>query len=140
MKKPQTLAQTIASRCSIIGKSGCLAFVYIWCMGLDPEDGEAIRIVADAMRADTIKEDCTVYAEPFLERLTGKHWTVEKRKIRSLDEVKDIERCAVLYSNDGRNGHWVGVEKGNIAFNSIDFSINVEDGMPISARIIQLKE
>ena len=140
MRSPQTLASNIASRCSMIGKNGCLAFTYIWCMYLDPEDGSAIELVANAMRNGNIDDECTVKAEPFLEELTGKRFCVEKRKIKSLSELKKIDRCAVLFSMDGRTGHWVGVEHGVVKFNSLETSINVMEGKPISARIITLKE
>lgn len=138
MKYPQDMAESIASRCSTIGKNACLAFTYIWCLYLDCENGEAIKIVSDNMRKGNIEEDCTVKAEPFLEALTGRKYSVEKRKIKSLDELKNIARCAVLFSRDGVTGHWVGVEHGKVAFNSKYYSDNLENGKPISARILKV--
>lgn len=132
------MAESIASRCSIIGKNACLAFTYIWCVHLDCENGEAIKIVADNMRRGNIEDDCAVNAEPFLFSLTGRKFAVEKRKIKSLDELKDIERCAVLFSKDGVSGHWVGVEHGKVAFNSKLHSDNLTNGKPISARILKV--
>lgn len=138
MRYPQDMAESIASRCSIIGKNACLAFTYMWCVHLDCENGEAIKIVSDNMRRGNIEDDCTVKAEPFLQALTGKKYTVEKKKIKSLDELKNIERCAVLFSIDGIGGHWVGVEFGKVAFNSKLHSDNLANGKPISARILKV--
>lgn len=138
MKYPQDVAESIANRCSIIGKNACLAFTYIWCLYLDCENGEAIKIVSDNMRKGNIEEDCTVKAEPFLEALTGRKYSVEKRKIKSLDELKNIARCAVLFSKNGVTGHWVGVEHGEVAFDSKSYSDNLENGKPISARILKV--
>ena len=139
MRYPQDMAESIASRCSMIGKNACLAFTYMWCVHLDCENGEAIKIVSDNMRRGNIEEDCTVKAEPFLQALTGKKYLVEKKKIKSLDELKNIERCAVLFSIDGIGGHWVGVERGMIAFNPLKQSNCVDKGRPVTARIIKLK-
>lgn len=139
MKYPQDLADSIANRCSMIGKAACLAFTYMWCVHLDPENGEAIKIVSDNMRRGNITDECKVLAEPFLESLTGNKYIVEKRKIKSLDELADIERCAVLFSlTSEESGHWVGVEYGKVKFNSKLHSNCLTNGHPVTARIIKL--
>ena len=55
-----------------------------------------------------------------------------------IDELKNIERCAVLFSIDGIGGHWVGVEFGKVAFNPKLHSDNLANGKPISARILKV--
>lgn len=64
----------------------------------------------------------------------SKKFTVVKQKISTLQGLK---LAAVKYELNGY-GHWVLVEKGEIIFNSLDFSNCVEYGKPVDARVIEI--
>ena len=67
MKNPQTRAE-------MIGKYGCLAMCYLYCVGVAPEsEGEMIKHVSTAMDKGLLDEECTVLnASKLLEHFTGK--------------------------------------------------------------------
>lgn len=128
MKNPQTRAITI-------GKFGCLAMCYLYCMGICPEsEGEMIKHVSTAMDKGLLDEECTVLnASKLLEYFTGKKWSVTKKEITDIDEIKEATPVRFTYNG---NGHWVVVENGRIVFNSIADSVCVAKGHPTTARII----
>lgn len=136
MKYPQEIAKKISKNIQIIADEGCLAFTYMWCLGLDPDNAEAIELVSDAIDAGKITKKDGVLAEPFIAYLTGRKVTVTKANIESIKEIK--KRTPVWYTIDGKTGHWVGVENGKIKFNSILNSKNVAQGKPRQIRIIKL--
>lgn len=136
MKYPQTVAKKISKNIKIIADEGCLAFTYMWCCGLDPENADAMELLSDAIDDGKITADKGVLAEPFIQWLTGRKVTVSKKTITTIKDIK--KRTPVLYSINGKDGHWVGVENGKIVFNSLVNSQNVSKGKPISARIITL--
>lgn len=137
MKYPQTTAQVIAENCEAIGKWGCLAMCYAYCVGIQPDDeAEYIRLVSSAMDARIIDEECTVFnASAYLEWLTGRTFSVTKKDISTIENIK--EATPVRYVYNGK-GHWVVVENGRIVFNSIMNSVCVTKGKPSSARIMKL--
>lgn len=132
MKNPQTRAE-------IIGKYGCLAMCYLYCVGICPEsEGEMIKHISGAMDKGLLDEECTVLnAGKLLEHFTGKRFFVEKKTISDIKKIK--EATPVRYVYNGK-GHWVVVEDGKIVFNSIANSVCVKNGKPDSARVISLKK
>ena len=131
MKNPQTRAE-------MIGKYGCLAMCYLYCVGVAPEsEGEMIKHVSTAMDKGLLDEECTVLnASKLLEHFTGKKFTVTKKTISDIKNIQ--EATPVRYTYNGK-GHWVVVENGKIVFNSIANSICVKYGKPDSARVISLR-
>ena len=141
MKYPQTLAREFCSvispaRLETIGKYGCCAFVLLWCLGIEPDNMEAIELVNDMINAGVIEKDCTVHWVEAVKFLTGRDITVEFKNIKDILSIKD--RTPVRYDYKGQ-GHWVGVERGMIAFNPLKQSNCVDKGRPVTARIIKLK-
>lgn len=141
MKYPQTLAREFCSvispaRLETIGKYGCCAFVLLWCLGIEPDNMEAIELVNDMINAGVIEKDCTVHWAGAVKFLTGRDITVEFKNIKDILSIKD--RTPVRYDYKGQ-GHWVGVERGMIAFNPLKQSNCVDKGVPVTARIIKLK-
>ena len=141
MKYPQTLAREFCSvispaRLETIGKYGCCAFVLLWCLGIEPDNMEAIELVNDMINAGVIEKDCTVHWAEAVKFLTGRDITVEFKNIKNILSIKD--RTPVRYDYKGQ-GHWVGVERGMIAFNPLKQSNCVDKGVPVTARIIKLK-
>lgn len=141
MKYPQTLAREFCSiispaRLETIGKYGCCAFVLLWCLGIEPDNMEAIELVNDMINAGVIEKDCTVHWAEAVKFLTGRDITVEFKNIKDILSIKD--RTPVRYDYK-RQGHWVGVERGMIAFNPLKQSNCVDKGVPVTARIIKLK-
>ena len=141
MKNPQTLCLKLQHKLSperleTIYKYGCCAFVLLWCLGIDPDDMQAIELVSDMIDAGVIEKDCTVHWADAVKFLTGRTITVEFKDIKDILKIKD--RTPVRYDYKG-NGHWVGVERGMIAFNPLEYSQCVDKGRPVTARIIKLK-
>ena len=141
MKYPQTLAREFCSvispaRLETIGKYGCCAFVLLWCLGIEPDNMESIELVNDMINAGVIEKDCTVHWVEAVKFLTGRDITVEFKNIKDILSIKD--RTPVRYDYKGQ-GHWVGVERGMIAFNPLKQSNCVDKGVPVTARIIKLK-
>lgn len=141
MKNPQTICKDFYSKVSperleTIGKYGCCAFVLLWCLGIEPDDMEAIELVNDMMNAGVIEKDCTVHWAEAVKFLTGREITIQFKDIKDILSIKD--RTPVRYDYKGL-GHWVGVERGMIAFNPLKQSNCVDKGRPVTARIIKLK-
>ncbi len=141
MKYPQTLAREFCSvispaRLETIGKYGCCAFVLLWCLGIEPDNMEAIELVNDMINAGVIEKDCTVKWAEAVKFLTGRDITVEFKNIKDILSIKD--RTPVRYDYKGQ-GHWVGVERGMIAFNPLEYSLCVDKGRPVTARLLKIK-
>ena len=139
MKNPQTVAEKLYQqfptlKLKSIKDYSCCALVLIWCCGLDLEDYEAIITVGKMMDKGVIAQDCSVYWSQACEYLTGRKLTVDFKDITSIKGIK--ERTPVRFDYHGKS-HWVGVEKGKIAFNSIEHSNCVENGKPVTARILK---
>jgi hypothetical protein len=140
MKNPQSLAIEIKDtikpeHLESIGRYGCCAFVLLWCLGIEPDDIEAIKTVNSMISAKVIEDDCTVKWADAVYYLTGRKITVEFKDIKDLRGIR--ERTPVRYDYKGK-GHWVGVENGMIKFNPLIYSQCVDKGRPVTARIIRL--
>lgn len=139
MKNPQSTCEKLSNigekQLKAIAEYGCCAFTLLWCLGFEIDDIKAIETLSKLMTAKAIDEDCLVYWDKCVFYMTGKHCEVENKKIST---IKDIQaRTPVLYEYNGR-GHWVGVENGKIAFNSLNKSVCVEKGVPTQARILKI--
>ena len=146
MKHPQDLAKELNQyfpneSLKKIADNACCIFVLMWCMGLDPDDVEAVMMAQLLRDKKVVSDDCVVYWYKAVPYLCGKELeSIEFKKIKSLKEIK--KRTPVLMALDGNAegvGHWVGVEKGKIKFNPKKYSINVEKGKPVEARILKIK-
>lgn len=142
MKNPQSLAIEIKDtikpeHLESIGRYGCCAFVLLWCLGIEPDDIEAIKTVNSMISAKVIEDDCTVKWADAVYYLTGRKITVEFKDIKDLRGIR--ERTPVRYDYKGK-GHWVGVENGMIKFNPLVYSQCVDKGRPVTARIIKLSK
>ncbi len=138
MTNPQTLAEELYKqfpqiKLKAIMQYACCAFTFMWCMGIEPDDAEAIIIISKCLDAGVIDADCTVYWDKMARHLTGRSCAVDKVEITSIAKIKD--RTPVRYDYSGRS-HWVGVEKGKIKFNSLKSSNCVTKGKPTQARIL----
>lgn len=142
---PQTEALELAEMdLKNIGKNGCCAFVFLWCLGIEPDNTiEAIRLVDEALKKGYIEKDCTVLWSKWGTALTGRNIDIEKVNITTISNIK--ERTPVFYSTKKivngilPAGHWVGVENGKIAYNPLKESNNVNNGKPLTLRKIIVK-
>ena len=141
MKNPQTLAEELAQMfpntdMKIISENACCILTLMWCLYIEPDDIEAIKIVQNMRLKNIIKSDCVVIWKDAVRYLTGRELKgVEFTKIKSLKGIK--ERTPVLMACDGNAegvGHWVGVQNGRIRFNSKKYSKNVAEGKPVEMR------
>ena len=129
MNYPQTFAQEVGKNMEMIGKYGCLAMCYLWCMGIH-DTVEIIRIVSDCMDKGILDNECTVLdARKYLRYVTGKEYEVTKKQFNDLKKIE--EPYPVRYVYEGK-AHWVVVEKGKIVFNSLINSLCVTKGRPAS--------
>lgn len=141
MNHPQTAALDISrkltkQRLETINKYGCCAFVLLWCLGIEPDDDfKAIETVSNMMDAKVLDAECTVYWSEAIKHLTGRAATVEFKDIKDLRGIN--ARTPVRYDYKGKS-HWVGVERGMICFNPLEYSQCVEKGRPVTARILKL--
>jgi hypothetical protein len=118
----------------VISKYGCCAFTALWIMGIT-DSINAITILADEI-GKGLDNECTVQWFDFFKNVSGRSIKVEFRDIKKLIDLGSVKgRCAVRYDFNGKN-HWVGVENGKIAFNSLKTSQCVTLGKPTKARII----
>lgn len=144
MKYPQTLAGELFSlfpneNLMTIKKYGCLAFVVMWCLGIEPDDVMAICNVQMMINAKVIDKDCTVQWAKIIPYLTGR--SLEKVEFRQIKVLKGLKgRVPVLYkiNPSDKGGHWVGVENGKIKFNPLADSLCVNKGRPVEARIMTI--
>ncbi len=136
MKYPQTIAQSLAKNMQSIADNACCAFTFMWCLGLDLSDSEAIQTVSDAMTTGALESDCTVKWAEFGKFLTGKIIDVDFKKCTDISRIK--ERTPVRFDWNGLS-HWVGVENGRVAFNSLLNSNCVTKGKPAQMRVIKVR-
>lgn len=146
MKNPQSLAEKLYAqfpneKLKNIKDYACCAFVFMWCLGIEPDDQEAILTVGRMIDAKVIDPDCLVYWNKVCEYLTGRSCEVSKVSITSIKNIK--ERTPVRYDRIDANGkvysHWIGVENGKIAFNPLISSLCVLNGKPVTSRKIKIK-
>ena len=145
MKYPQTLAGELyklfpCEQLKNIYDNACLAIVAMWCLGIEEDDIKVIMDVQQMINAKVIEPDCTVLWYKIVPYLTGRELeSLEKQKITSLKGI--VKRTPVLMAKEGNAegiGHWVGVEKGKIRCNPKKYSVNVEEGKPVEARIMTI--
>lgn len=124
------------TRAEAIGKYGCLAMCYLYCLGIEGTAGEYMKWVSDAMDTGLLDGECTVLdGARFVNRFAGDAlFRVAKRDISDISEIED--RAPVRYDYNGRS-HWVVVERGRIVFNSLESSVCVAKGRPVTARVIE---
>lgn len=141
MKHPQTLAKELNEMfpnpdLEIISKNACCAFVLQWVLGIEQDDLDAIKTVQNMRKKRKIYEDCTVTWFEAVPYLIGR--PLKELKKTNITSIKGIKkRTLVLYAKEGNAkgvGHWVGVEKGKIKFNPLDYSVNIEEGRPVEMR------
>ena len=120
-----------------IANYGCCAFVSLWIMGIEKAI-PAITTVGEEI-GKSLEIDCTVHWIEFFKNVSGRDIAVEFREINELSDLNKVKgRCAVRFDYEGRS-HWVGVEGGKVAYNSLKHSNCVEKGKPTKARIITFK-
>ena len=150
MKNPQTVAENLYQqfptlKLKSIKDNACCVFTFMWCMYLDPDDADAIITVGKMIDKGVLDQECTVYWNKVCEYLTGRSVSVQFVDIKDPKEVKKIKaRTPVYYErtyldSEGRKrkkGHWVGVENGKIAFNSLKESLSVKEGTPVKMRVL----
>lgn len=130
----------IQSVTETIGKNCCLVYSYIYSIGIKPDAIKYYEICFNAIKAGVnisgVAPDCTVEnAERFLYWLTGKRYSVLKKVVASLDNIK--EAAPVRFNAPGFIPHFVVVENGVIVFDGEEDSKSVKYGRPIDARIIK---
>lgn len=140
MKYPQTMAERLYEQFPTetlrnIKDNACCAFVLMWCLKKNPDDAEAVITVAKMIRAKALGSDCMVYWDTAARYLTGYGLDVELKKIDTIKHIKS--RTPVLYTYNGK-GHWVGVERGKIRFNPLEYSECVAKGKPVELRELYL--
>ena len=136
---PQTMAAKLGEvtgdkKLIAVGKCGCCAFTALWIVGLEDATDNICTVIREMGKG--LDDECTVYWNVFYKNVTGKNATVERREIKNLSELKKIGRCAVRFDYQGAS-HWVGVEHGKVAFDSLEFSRCLTYGKPTTARIIR---
>ena len=141
MKNPQTFCHELKNRFTperleTIYKYGCCAFTLLWCLHIETDDFHAVELVSDMIDEGVIEQDCTVHWVEAVKFLTGRAISIEFKDIKDILKIKD--RTPVRYDYKGKS-HWVGVERGMIVFNSLEYSQCVDKGRPVTARIIKLK-
>ena len=142
MKNPQTLAEELykhfpTPKLKSIKDYACCAFSFIYWLGLDLSDIDAIMLVSDLINEHALDSDCTVYWAECIRKLTGREMlSLEKKNITS---IKNIKEKTIVKFTRGKVGHWVVVEEGKVVFNSLSFSRCVEEGKPAECRIIKIK-
>ncbi len=145
MKHPQTLAKELNKMfpnkdMKVIGDNACCAFVLMWCLGIEPDDIEAIKTIQRMRDNGALRQDCVVFWFKAVPYLSGRELeNVEFKKINSLLGIK--ERTPVLMAKPGNKegvGHWVGVENGKIEFNPLEYSENVANGRPVEMRALKI--
>lgn len=142
MKNPQTLAEKLynqfpSAKLKSIKDYSCCALTFMWCIGYDPEDTEAIIVVGQMIDKGIIDPDCTVYWDKVSRFISGRGCSIEKVNINSISKIK--ERTPVKYeyknkSNGKTYSHWVGVQNGRVAFNPLETSQCVIQGHPVEMR------
>ena len=141
MKTPQTLAERLYNefptpKLKQIKDNACCIFTLMWCLGVEPDDADAIITVSRLIDKGIIDEDCTVYWLKAIEHLSGRQATVDFVDITDIKKIKNRTPVRYVYRN---KAHWVGVEKGKIAFNSLDYSNCVANGQPVTMRVLNFK-
>ena len=151
MKHPQTLAEKLYQqfptiKLKAIKDCACCAFTFMWRLGIETDDADAIITVGRMIDKGVLDPDCTVNWSKVSEYLTGRKCAVEFVDIKDIKKIKDRTPVKFERTFKDENGnkkttqHWVGIEGGRIRFNSIQDSITIREGKPTTARIIKFKQ
>lgn len=134
MKKIEICPQTVIQN---FNNNTCLFMCYVYCCGLIPDSiQDWLSYYITALNRGVIGEDGFVLdGAKLIQILSGRSVKVTKRNISSLSDVK--KKSPVLFSVNGKDGHFVVVENGEIIFNPLEVSYNVNKGKPISVRDIE---
>ena len=135
MKKIEICPQTVIQN---FNNNTCLFMCYVYCCGLLPDNiQDWLSYYITALNRGCIGEDGFILdGAKLINVLTGRSVTVTKRDITDIKDIK--KKSPVMYSIDGKSGHFVVVENGKIVFNPLEYSRNVDKGKPISVREIKL--
>ena len=140
MTIPQTEIEKLENKINQIKKNGCCAFSTIWALGLDNmSNEEAWKKLIMAIDTKSLDSDCTVNWKPFAKFLTDEDYDVEMIDLQNqtMDELKAYEGRIIVRFDNGLNYHWVGVENGKVAFNSLEKSYCVMYGRPTKVRVLK---
>ena len=128
------LAETFTNpKLRAIANYGCCAFVALHIIGINGLVSN-LKIIGNEI-GKGLDDECTVLWYKFFENVSGKKIKIEYRDIKSLEELKDVEQCAVRFDYNGKS-HWVYVSRGEITYNPLKYSLCVDKGRPATARII----
>lgn len=123
-----------------IARGSCLALCLAKIVEPEALQSQLMMDVIMGWRKDYIGDDGFVREpEKYLNLIDPRHrkWSYRIQDIDSLEDIPEGETVPVLYSIDGRNGHFVLADNKGIVWNSLDTSINVRDGRPVSYREIR---
>lgn len=147
MKHPQTLAEKLyvqfpTLKLKSIKEYSCCAFTFMWCMGIEPDDVEALLMVGSMLDKGILDPDCTVTWDRMSRHLTGRGCTKQNKDITTIKGIKERTPVRYVYTdkNGKKHGHWVGVENGRIRFNSLEISQCVLQGKPTECRILKFSQ
>ena len=145
MKNPQTLAEKLyvqfpTPKLKSIKENACCAFTFMWCMGYEPDDAEAIITVGKMIDKGILDQDCTVYWDKMSRFISGRGCSKENVDITTIKGIKERTPVRYVYTdkNGKKHGHWVGVENGKIKFNSLESSESVKQGKPTEMRVLKI--
>ena len=132
MKNPQTYCLTVKKtlspeRLETIHKYGCCAFVLLWCLGIEPEDLNAIELVSDMIDAKVIESDCTVHWKEAVKFLTGRDITIQFQDIKDILKIKD--RTPVRYDYKGIKAILILIAAGAIFYIFVSLAIGETIGL-----------
>ncbi len=131
----EEVAEVVPKTAKIFCENLCLFYCYAYCSGIlykwpeDAYDEAEYQRLKGNLGADGYVKD----ADKLLQSLTNAKVRVEKMKINSIADIKDETPVCYQYGN---KTHWVVVRNGQIVFNSLKHSVCVENGEPVSARVI----
>ena len=146
MIKPQALAGELAQmkHLQTIADNACCAFVFLYCLGLDVTDIEAIKLVENAINKKWIDQDATVWWQVWGEKLTGRNILATFYDNPTEAQLKGLVNDTPVYfeyvGDDGEmHGHWYAFKRGKCTFDPLGQgnSVSIKKGRPTKMRIIQ---
>lgn len=123
-----------------IAKGSCLALCLAKIVEPRALQSNLMMDVILGWRKDYIGDDGYVCKpEEYLNLIDPLHreWSYRIVNIKSLGDIPEGETVPVLYSKNGKTGHFVLADNKGIVWNSLDNSINVKEGKPISYREVR---
>ena len=124
-----------------IADGSCLAL----CLAkiVEPEGTLNSQLMIDAIKGwskDYVEDDGYVrFPELYMNLIDPqkRNWKYRIVNIKSLADIPEGKTFPVLYSIDGKNGHFVLANNKGIVWNSLENSKNVKLGKPISYREVE---